>query len=48
MSLGIYYIGYVTRKPGWNVNSANPLYMMINKIFKEFSALLKRKMVINT
>ena len=31
MSLAIYYIGYVTKKPEWNVNSVNPLYMMINR-----------------
>ena len=29
MRLGIYYIGYVTEKPEWNVNSVNPL-MEIN------------------
>ena len=23
MGLGIYYIGYVTKKPEWNVNSVN-------------------------
>ena len=28
----IYYIGYVTKKPEWNVNSVNPLYLMINRI----------------
>ena len=32
MRLGIYYIGYVTEKPEWNVNSVNPLYLMINRI----------------
>ena len=32
MGLGIYYIGYVTKKPEWNVNSANPLYLMIDRI----------------
>ena len=31
MNLGIYYIGYVTKKPEWNVNSVNPLYLMINR-----------------
>ena len=30
--LGIYYIGYVTRKPDHNVNSVSPLYLMINRI----------------
>ena len=32
MNLGIYYIGYLTKKPEWNVNSVNPLYLMINRI----------------
>ena len=32
MGLIIYYIGYVTKKPEWNVNSVNPLYLMINRI----------------
>ena len=32
MDLGIYYIGYVTKKPEWNVNSVNPLYLIINRI----------------
>ena len=39
MGLGIYYIGYVTRKPAWNVNSVNPLYLMINRI----DGLIKEK-----
>ena len=32
MGLGIYYVGYVTKKPKSNVNSVNPLYLMIKKI----------------
>ena len=32
IGLGIYYIGYVTKKPEWNANSVNPLYLMINRI----------------
>ena len=28
----VYYIGYITKKPQWNVNSVSPLYLMINKI----------------
>ena len=32
VGLGIYYIGYVTKKPEWNVNSVNPFYLMINRI----------------
>ena len=34
----VYYLGYITKKPQWNVNSVNPLYLMINEIkghFKE-------------
>ena len=27
-----YYIGYITKNPLWNVNSVNPLYLMINRI----------------
>ena len=32
MNLGIYYIGYVDKKPYWNIDSVNPLYLMINRI----------------
>ena len=32
MNLGIYYIGYVTKKPEYEVDSVNPLYLMINRI----------------
>ena len=32
LGLHIYYIGYVDRKPEWNVNSVNPLYLIINRI----------------
>ena len=32
MGLGIYYIGYITKKPEWKINSVNPLYLMINRI----------------
>ena len=31
VGLGIYYIGYDTKKPEWNVNGVNPLYLMINR-----------------
>ena len=33
-SLGanIYYISYVTKKPEYNINSVNPLYLVIDKI----------------
>ena len=32
MSLGIYYISYVTKKPEYKINSVNPLYLVINRI----------------
>ena len=32
MGPDIYYTGYVDKKPEWNVNSVNPLYLMINRI----------------
>ena len=31
-NLDIYYIGYVDKKPDWNVNSVNPLYLIINRV----------------
>ena len=39
MGLDIYYIGYVDKKPEWNVNSVNPLYLMINKIDAYFEKI---------
>ena len=42
-SLGIYYVGYVTKRPEYNVISANPLYLMINRI----DGSLEEKMEIN-
>ena len=36
MGNDVYYIGYITKKPQWNVNSVNPLYLMINKIKGHF------------
>ena len=32
----VYYIGYITKKPQWNVNSVNSLYLMINRIKVHF------------
>ena len=32
MGLGIYYIGYATKKPKYKINRVNPLYLMINRI----------------
>ena len=33
---GIYYIRYITKQPQWNVNSVNPLYLIINRIKGHF------------
>ena len=33
MDLDIYYIDYVDKKRDWNVNSVNPLYLMINRSY---------------
>ena len=31
--IDIYFIGYVDKKPDWNVNSVNPLYLLINRVY---------------
>ena len=31
--MNIYYIGYVTRKPEYNINSTNPLYFIIKELY---------------
>ena len=36
MGNDVYYIGYITKNPQWNVNSVNPLYLMINRIKYHF------------
>ena len=32
----VYYIGYITNKPQWDVNSVNHLYLIINRIKGHF------------
>ena len=32
MDIIIYYIGYVTKKPEHNINSVNPLYLLIGEL----------------
>ena len=32
MDISIYYIGYVTKKPEYNINSLNPLYLLISEL----------------
>ena len=36
--IDIYCIGYVDRKPEWDVNSVNPLYLIINRVYGSISA----------
>ena len=32
MGFNVFYIGYITKKPQWNVDSVNQLYLIINRI----------------
>ena len=32
MNISIYYIGYVTKKPGYNIDGVNPLHLLINEL----------------
>ena len=32
MDINIYYIGYVTKKAEYNINSVNPLYLFISEL----------------
>ena len=32
MGVGIYYIGYVTKKPEYSINSVDPLYLLIAEL----------------
>ena len=32
----VHYIGYISKKPQWNFNIVNPLYLMINRIKGHF------------
>ena len=32
MDISIYYIGYVTKQPEYNINSVNPLYLLISEL----------------
>ena len=36
LSNDVYYIGYITKKPQYNISSVNPLYLMSNKIKGHF------------
>ena len=32
----VYYVGYITKKREYNINSVNPLYLIINRIKGHF------------
>ena len=36
MDISIYYIGYVTKKPEYNIDSVNPLYLLISELDRFF------------
>ena len=42
----VYYIGYITKIPQWNVFSVNPLYLIINKIKGHFEEVDEDKYLI--
>ena len=42
----VYYIGHISKKPQWNVNSVNPLYLMINRIKDRFEEVDGNKYLI--
>ena len=42
----VYYVGYITKKPQWSVNSVNPLYLMINRIKGYFEEVDRDKYLI--
>ena len=44
----VYYIGHITKKSQWNVNSVNPLYLMINRIKGHFEKVDGDKYLIIT
>ena len=35
----VYYTGYITKKPQYNISSVNPTYLMINKIKGHFEEI---------
>ena len=42
----VYYNGYITKKPQWDVNSVNPLYLIINRIKGHFEEIDGDKYII--
>ena len=43
-NIGIYYIGYITKKDEYKINSVNPLYLLLHRT----DGLLKKNERINT
>ena len=43
-NIDIYYIGYITKKDKYKIDSVNPLYLLVHRI----DGLLKKKEGINT
>ena len=43
ININIYYIGYVTKKPDYNTDSINPLYLLVDKL----DGFMEEKMVVN-
>ena len=35
MEISIYYIGYLTKKPEYNIRSVNPLYLLVGELDEE-------------
>ena len=42
--ISMYYIGYVTKKPEYNINSVNPLYLLA----VEIDGFIEKKKRVNT
>ena len=44
VDFSIYYIGYITRKPEHNINTVNPLYLLI----AELDGFIEKKNAVST
>ena len=42
----VYHVGYIAKKTQWNVNSVNPLYLMINRIKGHFEEVIGYKYLV--
>ena len=43
ISINFYCIGYVTKKPDYNIDSINPLYLLVDKL----DGFMEKKIVVN-